>query len=72
VIKGYERSGIKAIKLGDRSHPYSVEIEWATPEWADRVEVALAQNAKSFDQFTAFMKEFSSPRKLNPADKSVV
>ncbi len=72
VIKGYERSGIKAIKLGDRSHPYSVEIEWATPEWADKVEVALAQNAKSFDQFTAFMKEFSSPRKLNPADKSVV
>jgi hypothetical protein len=72
VISAYQHLGIKAIKLGDRSHPTCAEIEWAMPDWVERLEFLLGLNVKAFDQWTAFMKDLGWPRRLDPKDRGIV
>lgn len=41
TINYFEKSHGIIIRIGDKSHPYAVEIESHTPDWADRLNLSL-------------------------------
>jgi len=53
-IRAYEKMGF-IIKTGDKSHPYSVEVEWAHPEWAEKIEFLM-------EEFTKLVKPGKQPK----------
>lgn len=57
VIRAYEKLGF-IIKTGDKSHPYSVEVEWAHPLWAEKIEFFLEQ-----------LNKMMNPPKKKPGDQ---
>ncbi len=61
VIKNYEHLGF-IIKLGDRSHPYSVEVEWVRPEWDEKLESFLEANIRQMQSFSEMLKDLSQPK----------
>ncbi len=72
TITTYQALGF-VIKTGDRSHPDSIEVEWAYPEWVERLEYMLGVDARAFEQWSAFMRDLSTPKRLDPhKDRSVV
>jgi len=70
-IRAYEKYGI-AIKIGDRSHPYSVEVEWAYPMWAEKIEFLTKMNIKTLDYLNEFLRGLCTPKPLDPRNRSVV
>lgn len=44
-ILTYKKLGL-IIKLGDKSHPYDVEVEYVKPDWAEKLEFLMEQLTK--------------------------
>jgi len=45
-IKLFKLSNGVIIKMGDRSHPHAIEIEYCYPDWAEKNERLLGQITK--------------------------
>lgn len=71
-IKDFENIGIKSIKMGDVSHPYSLEVEWCKPRWNEKNESFLQDNARALEQFNQLMQDLSQPKPRPAQDRSVV
>jgi hypothetical protein len=50
------------VKTGDVTHPSAIEIEFHYPDFMERSEVILQQNAKALEQFSRFMQDLSQPK----------
>lgn len=62
-IDKYKATHGIAIRLGDRSHPYDVEVDWVHPDWLEKLELMQEHNIKTIEEFTKFMKNLSQPKK---------
>lgn len=58
------------VKLGDVTHPTSVEIEFCYPDFAEKNEVALQQMTRAFQQFAQAFQGLSSPQQPERLEKA--
>jgi hypothetical protein len=64
----YQRLGIRSIRIGDKSHPYGVEIEYVRDPIFEQLRAMMEINQETFVQFTKFMKDLSQPNHKEPKD----
>ncbi len=78
VIRTFEKSYGVVIKTGDDSHPNGLEIDWAIPEWAEKLEQFLGVNIVNLEKFTDVLKKITDdfvtnkPKALDPHDRSAI
>ena len=61
------------VKMGDASHPTSLEIEFVYPDWAERNERLLDQNRRALENFSDFLKDLGQPKDLRKdVDRNMV
>jgi len=58
IIKYFEKSHGLTIKIGDKSHPKSVEVESHVPDWAERMDLFL-EKLDSFFSANTYGKDNS-------------
>jgi hypothetical protein len=64
TIDGFRKSNGVVLKVGDRSHPSSVEVIASLPDWAEKMEGKLAEFAEVFSGATPSKHGFRDPREL--------
>jgi len=74
-IDKYAESNGVVIKLGDRTHPHAVEVEFSYPDWMERSERALELSRKAIEensiliqQFFEGVKEIMQPKPVSQQD----
>ena len=67
------------VKMGDVSHPTSLEIEFCLPDFMEKSERMIDQasraleiNTKQIVQFSEFLRDLSQPKPLEPSKASYV
>ena len=53
------------VKLGDRSHPKGLELEFCLPKWAEDFRILTEQNIKTVESFNGFMRDIATPKGLD-------
>jgi hypothetical protein len=79
VINDFAELGHR-VKMGDISHPYSLEWEWCKPQYAEKVEMLVQQcaqvistDSQAFKKFNDLLQDLSQPKQPRPEkDRSVV
>lgn len=56
----------------DKSHPYSLEVEFRFPSWAEDMQLLQRQNIQSIEAFSQFMKELATPKTLREGNNGMV
>lgn len=68
IIKNPAYPNIRSIRMGDKSHPYSLEVEYVRDPIMEELRSWLEINRDAFQQFTEFMKTLSQPKRKQPKD----
>jgi len=50
------------VKLGDKSHPKGLEIEFCLPKWAEEFKILTELNIKTIESFAGFLGNTLSPK----------
>lgn len=50
------------VKLGDKSHPKGLEIEFCLPKWSEEFKILTEQNIKVIELFNGFLKDVVAPK----------
>lgn len=74
-VNMFKMSNGMIIKLGDKSHPDALEVEFCYPDFAEKSEAALERNKKALEENAEFFKQIrdlfteKKPDRLGEDDK---
>ena len=69
-IKMFQLSNGVVVKMGDKSHPHAIEVQYTYPDYAEKNEATLERNTRFFQDLMDLLKGKSKfPVKLDVADE---